>query len=230
MFPETELKQNEDVSIPSRVTVNELIHLYDRLILKLNENAMTALPPHLLSTIVPTRGQSYIQLRLVCSLLLGVAGETKMSLEQCSVLESTARKAQLLQHVLDNDGDDSNNHLESSLLPVTITPSTDSAVSYGSSSEFEWKFVSCSDDGEEHESNPTGAISLSMSPQELLEEERMLLNMANAPIPTEMLMNELTDAVVNAETILHQRFGEEWGESVYQQKCQQLEQLRRATK
>jgi hypothetical protein len=238
MVAETEflVNQDDDISITSHTSLVELMHIYDRLLMTTNRNADVVVP--LSSADCPIQLQKvYQKLRLVCSLLLIVPN--KFSLDQSHTLKSTAQKAHVLQLLcLSENGDAGIDGIscESSLIPVQIVTTAVSNTTLNSSDKFEWEYGSIDDVDDNNHVDGSPVIPLSISPQELLEEESMLLQMANTPIPTEMdlplsLLNEIdctkTTAGHSSSNIdtIQQRICELWGNVQYAQKVEQIRSL-----
>jgi hypothetical protein len=206
-------KEDDDVnieSIPFLVSLHDLMCLYDRLLAV--ANAPVAIP------------SAFSKLRLVCSVLNEVP--FRWSQEQRDTIESTCRRAHLLEILLMSDNHMTNDASSSFWIPVEIVPATLG----GSQDVFEWKYRYLSEVSDGSDDNELPIVSISK--EELMEEEALLLQMAHTPIPTEVAeshSNRMSDAVTNTgafhrETMQH-RIRDLWGESM----CQQIEeQLRKS--
>jgi hypothetical protein len=210
-------KENNDGdvgSIPFSLSLNDLMRLYDRLLTVLNS-----------PVVIPS---AFSKLRLVCSLIHQFS--FRMSAEQRDTVESTCRRSHLLEILLVNDDRMMDDVVASSFwIPVEIV----NVSPLGRLQEFEWKYRYLSDatDGSDNDENPIVTISK----EELIEEEALLMQMAHTPIPTEAPFpsNRTTGATTNKgsfhlETIQH-RIRDLWGERTCQQKVEQLRQSNRET-
>ena len=183
-------------SIPFSVSFVELMNLYDRLLIMINSHGDVA--SSLLS-----------QLRLVCSLLRQCLN---LTLDQRNSIECTCRRAYLLELLLSNDDIATDDIASSSFwVPVEIVAASSSATPESSREIFEWKYV-----------HPV----VSISQQELMAEEALLLQMAHTPIPAEGAsnpINETTSGTLRFHSeVLQQQMRELWDEATCQQKIKEL--------
>ena len=237
--------------LPYRVSIQELMYRYDCLVIKVN--AYGALCDGDESMVPPTmteEGKQYIEilsaLRLVCSLFLSLSSSRRINIEskQCAVLESTLRRAWILQNlsVIGNCGETSDSpNGKSPFISVQIVETASKSVASpdegDSENDFvlEWKYDSvCAqnddvvDDNHQIDSeNDDDIIPIAMMTRdELIQEENLLLQMANTPIPSDSTtVVKTTNNMSNSTTgSIRQVLCQEWGESKYiQLQSQQLQ-------
>jgi hypothetical protein len=241
----TERWKIEDITVlPNCVSVQELTHRYDRLSSEVNaysthgEGAEATVPEP-----TTTEGNRLIEilgaLRLVCSLLLSLSSSMriKMQSRQCEILESTTRRAWILEKLLCDYGgtctETSNNienqhhhHSENPFVSVQIIQVTASLSGVNDDAVLEWKYddVCVDDDDVENEDinrieNDSNIIPISMmTHEELIQEEELLLQMANTPIPTSsndtIILHAMNIHDKNNNT-MQDALRQGWGESQY---------------
>jgi hypothetical protein len=246
----------EDLNnLPYRVSVPELMHQYDCLVIKVNSyqsfHDTRAESMTVLASTETIEGKRLIEilnaLRLVCSLLLCLSSTSSMATpkvnemqsKQVEILESTARRAGILQNLLHTRNSDRTfDHIETGtphsnnpLVSVKIIETNDGK------DEFEWKYVDIplhddddDDDEDSRDGNDNNHIPIStMTREELIQEENTLLQMANTPIPCSSSATDVTmknGCGVNSTTIRH-ILCEEWGESKYLLVQSQLQNMSR---
>jgi hypothetical protein len=207
-----------DVSIPYHVSLKELIDKYDTLLTLANNHACTASKLQVSDT--KHLMEIYCALILVCNILLILP--IQMAQNQQNLIHSTIRRAILLQKLCATDLDIRSNdddELKSLKLVqiTTIYENPDSCYDI-----FEWKYESTDhDNNEDYAPNNDNAIPLSMTPEELLEEERMLLQMANTPIPTETIDNDQKETDNDVNSLQHLLY-QEWDKAIYDDKSRSI--------
>lgn len=196
-------------SIPFFISLQDLVCLYDRLLIVLNSQAVTPV--------------AFSKLRLVCSLLNHCS--LRLSQEQRDIIESTCRRAHLLEILLMNDDQRADDVVTSPCwMPVEVVNSVPLEIDQ----VFEWKYEFPSDICDDNEGDDHPIVSISK--EELIEEEALLMQMAYTPIPTEVSSesNEMNSAATEQGSFfretMQQRIRDLWGEVACQEKVEQLRQ------
>ena len=232
----------DNTTLPHRISVQELMHRYDCLVTEVNADRHVAsvAPTKTATNTVDTKRRIEVltALRLVCSLLLCLSSSSKQS----EILESTTRRAAILQNLLLSDNiNEASQHGESdkkdrnapsvSVQIVQTTAAHDDVV-------LEWTYndisISIDDSGDKYDDHNNHAekdnhvIPISMmTHDELVEEETLLLQMADTPIPchgstdtyavTAVIPEVGATHRVRHRTALQNVLCQEWGESNYAQ-------------
>lgn len=182
--------------IPSSVSFIDLVKTYDRLLMQLNASSAAV------ASITEEQRQQYSDrlgtLRLVCSLLLSDAVMWTEQ-RQRAVLESTARRAQLLQQCIGTTRETYDD--EAALLAVHVEVSSSSTSDL---MHIEWSLAEDDDN-----------FLLSINKEDLAAEEELLLQMANTPIPTVQILEEENCSTTISTIKLQNRLREEWGNDLY---------------
>ena len=140
-------------------------------------------------------------------------------------MESTTRRAYILQNVIRNDGagietsdnmetQNHHNNIPFVSVSVQIIPATTSLSDVDDDVVLEWKYDDVSvDDNDVDTDDDNNIIPISMmTHEELIQEENLLLQMANTPIPTSSMNDMKTNCTTLRDTLC-----QEWGESQYMQ-------------
>jgi hypothetical protein len=232
MSGKTEPSKDVDIVIPSNVvSFNGLINRYDHLVEEVNSYVN-------FSTLQGTSDRDRLYkslhaLRLTCSVLLSLSPIRNLHSHR-TTLDGTARRAFVLENVLQNGSypPSTSNHVEaesSHIIAVEVVQPYTTTLD-DTSDMIEWKYKALSEDTagsndfsdvESYDGTNVVNIPLSMTREELMEEESMLLQMANTPIPTASQSSQIKSQSSNNrnDSVSHTlRFAlcQEWDETEYQ--------------